>query len=110
MLQEFITSTLPAAAPDLASGSDAERRPALIGADPPGVAFGRRVLAVGPLAKSSVDELVDLVAPKIRSVQTSDRLRRRRHVQSYSRRGENRRSGRSRNRDGDHRAARRLRR
>lgn len=66
MLQEFITSTLPAAAPDLASGSDAERRPALIGAHPPGVAFGRRVLAVGPLAESSVDELVDLVAPKIR--------------------------------------------
>jgi hypothetical protein len=66
MLREFKTSTLLAAAPVLAPGSDAERRLALIGAHLLGVAFGRQILAVAPLAESSVDELVDPVAPAIR--------------------------------------------
>jgi hypothetical protein len=67
MLREFITSTLLASAPDLAPGPDAERRLSLVGAHLLGVAFGRQILAIGPLADSSVDDLVDLVAPTIRS-------------------------------------------
>lgn len=65
MMKEFITTSFIAHASTLARGPDGPRRLALAGAQLIGVAFGRLVLELEPLASATIEQLVDTVGPVI---------------------------------------------
>ena len=65
MLREFIENSFLRQATRLAGGVDAELRLALVGSHLIGVAFGRELIGVSPLAERSTDELVAALAPTI---------------------------------------------
>ncbi|MFV0257750.1 MAG: TetR family transcriptional regulator [Acidimicrobiales bacterium] len=65
MLREFIESMLLPAADDLAPGPNAPLRITLAMTQVIGVAFGRHVVAVGPLGAATGEDIVALAAPAI---------------------------------------------
>lgn len=71
MAQEFISSHLVARAAETYDFDQVDLRMTLAGGQLVGVMYARHVVGVGPLATTSLDDLVELVAPSVQRYLTS---------------------------------------